>query len=128
MATRPTIDDFEAWNEEMARKYDPEDYHLHSSLAIRLIDRCRVKTVLRLAAASKNDKVLEVGCGAGNVLEQVKQSTLVGIGLSDFMLNKARRRLGPRVALVKANAEKLPFVDEVFGKIRDCSKRTLVQG
>jgi ubiquinone/menaquinone biosynthesis C-methylase UbiE len=109
---------FMAWNEEMARKYDPEAYHLRSNPLIRWIERRRVKTVATLLAARDQDQILEVGCGAGNVLEAVHRGQLVGIDLSVFLLNKARRRLVDRgVALCLANGEFLPFGDNRFEKL-----------
>jgi ubiquinone/menaquinone biosynthesis C-methylase UbiE len=118
---------FAQWNEEMAHKYDPEDYHLRSNFLIRWVERRRVKAILRFLDVNANengqdeneqDIVLEVGCGAGNVLEQVQSGQLHGIDLSTFLLNKSRSRLAHRQArLVQANAERLPFADGQFRKL-----------
>jgi 2-polyprenyl-3-methyl-5-hydroxy-6-metoxy-1,4-benzoquinol methylase len=106
---------FTQWNEEMARKYDPEAYHLRSNFPIRWIERRRVKAILHFLNASQQDAVLEVGCGAGNVLEQVSSNQLHGIDLSTFLIRKAQRRLAHRQAkLVQADAERLPFADGQF--------------
>jgi len=62
--------------------------------------------------------VLEVGCGAGNVLEQVRSGRLYGIDISAFLLQKSQRRLAHRQAkLVRSNAERLPFADRQFRKL-----------
>ena len=109
---------FMQWNEEMARKYDPEAYHLRSNLLIRWIEHRRVKAILRFLNARRQDTVLEVGCGAGNVLEQVPSSRLYGVDLSIFLLKKSQGRLAHRQArLVWANAERLPFADRQFRKL-----------
>lgn len=109
---------FIQWNEEMARKYDPEAYHLRSNSLIRWIERCRVKAILRFLNASHQDRVLEVGCGAGNVLEQILSNELYGIDLSASLLKKSQGRLAHRQAkLVRANAERLPFADRQFRKL-----------
>jgi ubiquinone/menaquinone biosynthesis C-methylase UbiE len=109
---------FVQWNDEMARKYDPEAYHLRSNFLIRWIERRRVKAILGFLKPSRQDNVLEVGCGAGNVLEQVPAGQLHGIDLSTFLLKKSQSRLAQRRAgLVLANAERLPFADEQFGRL-----------
>jgi ubiquinone/menaquinone biosynthesis C-methylase UbiE len=109
---------FAQWNEEMAHKYDPEAYHLRSNLLIRWIERRRVKAILRLLDTSQQDTVLEVGCGAGNVLEPVQSGRLYGIDLSAFLIEKSQSRLAHRQAkLVRANAERLPFADRQFRKL-----------
>lgn len=109
---------FMQWNEAMAHKYDPEAYHLHSNFLIRWIERRRVRTILQFLRASQEDSVLEVGCGAGNVLAQVPSNYLHGMDLSVFLLKKAQRRLATSEAgLSQANAERLPFADGQFHKL-----------
>jgi ubiquinone/menaquinone biosynthesis C-methylase UbiE len=106
------------WNEAMAHKYDPEAYHLRSNRLIRWIERRRVKAILHFLAASSSDTVLEVGCGAGNVLEQVRSRSLFGLDLSPFLLAKSQQRLAAKKAkLIQANAEKLPFVNGCFSRL-----------
>ena len=109
---------FIKWNEEMANKYDPEAYHLRSHFIIRWIERRRVKAILRFLQITEQDDVLEVGCGAGNVLEQIPNERLFGIDLSTFLLEKARVRLNDRSAnLIQANAERLPIEKRQFHAI-----------
>jgi ubiquinone/menaquinone biosynthesis C-methylase UbiE len=106
------------WNEEMARKYDPEAYHLHSNFLIRWIERRRVKAILRLLHTGPEEKVLEVGSGAGNVLEQIPSRRLYGIDLSAFLLKKSRKRLAHRQAtIIGGNAERLPFANGQFDRL-----------
>ena len=97
---------FEDWNEEMAQRYDPEAYHERSFILIRWLERLRVNVILAFLGSSQNHSVLEVGCGAGNVLERVNSNHRVGIDLSAFLLKKARKRLPVNVSLLMANAEK----------------------
>ena len=109
---------FVQWNEEMARKYDPEAYHLRSNFLIRWIERRRVKAILGFLKPNGQGNLLEVGCGAGNVLEQVPAGRLHGVDLSTFLLKKSQSRLAQRQAgLVLANAERLPFADGQFGRL-----------
>ncbi|HNU68874.1 MAG TPA: methyltransferase domain-containing protein [Myxococcota bacterium] len=112
-----TPDNFEAWNDEMGRKFDPDAYHNHPNPLIRNIERKRVRTVLKFIKPTEGQRVLEVGCGAGNVLEQIVGADLTGIDLSDHLLEKARERLRQRARLLKADAAALPFEDGWFGVV-----------
>jgi SAM-dependent methyltransferase len=99
----------------MARRYDPEAYHLRSNWLVRWIERRRVRAILHFLKATQGNEVLEIGCGAGNVLEQVGAAQLYGLDLSPYLLAKSQRRLAGRQAkLIQANAEKLPFVKDYF--------------
>src|SRR5437016_5644017 len=108
--------DFVAWNEEMVRRYDPDAYHTASPWPIRAIERMRVRAVVRLLGASAEARVLEVGCGGGNLLERVPGRRF-GVDLSGFILDKARRRLGVGVGLLRADAMRLPFGDGAFDRV-----------
>lgn len=109
---------FIQWNEEMAQKYDPEAYHLRSNFLIRWVERRRVKTILHFLNAGPQDIVLEVGCGAGNVLQQIPSNQLHGIDLSTFLIRKSQKRLAHRQAeLIQTNAERLPFADKKFHRL-----------
>lgn len=102
----------------MAHKYDPEAYHLRSNFLIRWIERRRVRTILRFLDARPDDPVLEVGCGAGNVLEQVSSQHLNGIDLSSSLLKKSQKRLSPQqVNLFQTDAARLSFADGKFRKL-----------
>ena len=77
-----------------------------------------MKAILDFLKPGEQDNVLEVGCGAGNVLEQVPAGQLHGIDLSTFLLKKSQSRLVQRQAgLVLANAERLPFADGRFERL-----------
>lgn len=114
-----TQEQFNEWNEEMAHKYDPETYHLHSNFLIRWIERRRVKTILKFLNTDLHDKVLEIGCGAGNILEQIPSRHLYGIDLSTFLIKKSQRRLAShqQAILALSNAEQLPFAKGRFCKL-----------
>jgi ubiquinone/menaquinone biosynthesis C-methylase UbiE len=108
---------FEDWNEEMARRYDPEAYHERSFILIRWMERMRVNVILAFINSSSNHSVLEVGCGAGNVLERVNSDHRVGIDLSTFLLNKAKKRLRTSASFAMANAEKIPLASAKFDRL-----------
>jgi ubiquinone/menaquinone biosynthesis C-methylase UbiE len=113
----PEADDFEAWNERMSRRYDPDLFHTKLPWVILFLERQRVNGVVKYVDAQADDRILEVGCGAGNVLERIPVGQLYGIDLSDYLLEKAKNRLGKRAIIEKAKAEDLPFEGGYFSKV-----------
>ena len=113
-----TPQQFVQWNEAMAQKYDPDAYHTRSNFFIRWIEKRRVSAIVDFLKTAPGEKVLEVGCGAGNVLEQIPAGALFGVDLSTYLLQKSRQRLGSQqVALLQADAQKLPFSTGKFQKV-----------
>jgi len=106
--------EFGAWNEEMVRRYDIERYYERSHPIVRWVEARRLKALRDLAAARPGDRLLEVGCGAGHVLDGFAQARRFGADLSETMLGRARRRLGGEVPLLRGNAERLPYADGSF--------------
>lgn len=107
IASSMNKEDFAEWNEKMAQEYNPEEYHASPNPIVRFIERKRVRIILRLMKARPDDRVLEVGVGAGNILEQVKAKYRVGLDLSPFLLERAKKRLGTGVQLILGDAEEL---------------------
>lgn len=105
---------FKEWNERMVRKYDPEAFHHHSNPLIRWIEGKRVRTIFRMADIEGKDRVLEIGCGAGNVIEQSPGGILFGVDLSTFILRKAKRNLDQRAHLFQGDAQNLPCGNRLF--------------
>jgi len=108
---------FSEWNEQMVEKYDIESYYSESNPVIRYVEKRRVSLVLKLLSPQENEKIFEVGCGAGHVLQGVSVGQLYGIDLSERMLSLARKRLGDKVELKKCNAGKIDYPDDFFDKI-----------
>jgi 2-polyprenyl-3-methyl-5-hydroxy-6-metoxy-1,4-benzoquinol methylase len=92
-----------AWNDAMFAAH-PTPYT--RGLA-RRIELARVRTVLGLATVRPEDRVLEIGCEAGNLLAAVPLSRrLVGADISPRALEAARARLDGRNAeLIQLDAE-----------------------
>lgn len=107
-------DDFAAWNEEMVARYDIERYYERAHPVVRWLERRRLAALMRLAAPRPGERVLEVGCGAGHVLERFDTCERTGIDLSTSMLHRTRRRLGTSIRLSRALADHLPFGDGAF--------------
>ena len=108
---------FTSWNERMVQKYDPDLYHHHKNPVIRWIEQKRVSTIIGYLHAGPEDRILEVGCGAGNIVDQVPTGRLHGTDLSKFILTKAQCRLSSRVSLTRAAGEMLPYRDACFDKV-----------
>jgi ubiquinone/menaquinone biosynthesis C-methylase UbiE len=106
--------DFVAWNETMAERYDIERYYERSHPVVRWLERQRLDAIVRLASPRPGDQVLEVGCGAGHVLERFAGLARTGIDLSAGMLRRIRRRLGRDVELTRGTADRLPFASGAF--------------
>ncbi len=107
-------DDFVAWNETMVERYDIERYYQTAHPIVRWLEQRRLAALRALAAAQPGERLLEVGCGAGHVLEQFAGTRRTGIDLSAGMMQRARRRLQHDVSLARAAADRLPFADGAF--------------
>lgn len=112
------VEDVERWNDVLARKYDIDDYYARSGFLIRWIERRRLRCIQDLIAATRNDRILEVGCGGGHVLRLFPGADLTGVDVSGEMLRKARRNLaGYRVRLLKGELKELDLPEGGFDKI-----------
>jgi ubiquinone/menaquinone biosynthesis C-methylase UbiE len=117
-SARVKPEDFRAWNDEMITKYDPDAFHHHSNPIIRYIEIKRVKAILRLIDKNHEEgRVLEVGCGAGNILEKVPSMNLFGIDISASILSKAKEKLREKAFLVQSDAQSLPCKGKTFTQV-----------
>ncbi len=114
---RPTEESFEKWNEEHAEKHDLEKFYNHPNFIFRYIENSRINKLIKLAEIKETDKVIEVGCGAGHILERVPRGKLYGIDISEIQIKRAKERLGNKVELAKSPGEKIPYEDKFFDKI-----------
>jgi len=117
METKKTFSDVVTWNEVMVEKYDPEAYHLHSPLPIRLIEKMRVGAVLEAVQSPSDSSILEIGCGAGNVMERLRDAKRFGVDLSFRMAARSRERLKNRIVVLQADGQRLPFSSNAFDGI-----------
>lgn len=109
--------EFAEWNERMIIRYDPDAFHHHPNPFVRFIERERVKSITKLIEDNVDESIIEVGCGAGNILEKIRNGKIFGVDISSFILIKARQKLKERVHIVQADAQNLPYRDKVFGQI-----------
>jgi ubiquinone/menaquinone biosynthesis C-methylase UbiE len=114
---RPTEDTFEKWNEAHAEKHDLDKFYNHPNSVFRYIENKRINKLIELAFISDSDKVLEVGCGVGHILERVPKGNLYGIDISDIQVKRATARLKGKAIIIKAPGEHIPYEDKFFDRI-----------
>jgi len=109
--------DVKTWNDEIGRAVRsgplpraPEPVRAPRRVATR-------GAYLRPARAGPGDRVLEVGCGAGHLLERLPAGRAVGLDLAESLLARAARRLGRRAALAQGDAGALPFATGAFDRV-----------
>ena len=77
-----------------------------------------IREMLRRLAPRPGDKVLDVGCGTGALLQALSLSfpgvVLAGVDLSSEMLGVARSKIASSVKLRQGRAESLPFESKAF--------------
>ena len=82
----------------------------------RAMDKFIERFINELLEPQPKERVLDIGCGAGNHLLFLNQLGLdiTGVDASPYMVNIARKRLGDRCNLKTGMAEDLPFDDNEF--------------
>ena len=82
----------------------------------RAIDRSIEQLILALLDPIPGQRILDIGCGAGNHLIIFNKLGLdiSGVDASPLMIRMAKERLGHRCTLKRGMAEDLPFSDNEF--------------
>lgn len=79
------------------------------------------KPIIENLQGKKIHSILDLGCGTGALLEQIRELNLAeelsGIDISAEMLKIAKSRLGNHATLILGDTEKLPFQDNSFDAI-----------
>ncbi|AEF96951.1 class I SAM-dependent methyltransferase [Methanotorris igneus] len=104
------------WNEH-AKNYDKIPAHGVNSEKDKKVVKNALKEILK-----RKMKILDVGCGTGflSLILAELGHEVVGIDLSEGMLNKAREKaknLGLDIEFMVGDAENLPFEDNTFDAI-----------
>lgn len=84
-----------------------------------------VRATLERLSLQPSDRVLDVGCGTGALLERLAKrhsaARLAGVDPVPEMLANARRKVPPEVELREGWAERLPFESEQFDVVVSCN-------
>lgn len=105
-----------------ATLHNASQYDFHTRLMGLGVNQANSKMISRMANIKRGDKVLDVGCGSGNLTLTAKRSagqsgTVNGIDASPEMIDVARRnakQTGIEAMFDVALIEKLPFGDSTF--------------
>lgn len=101
--------------ENSKKHFDESAEHYDVSFDGRFV-KPMYKKLLEALENLPEGRLLDVGCGNGNVLAEItnKRLTLAGIDLSPAMIRIAKERLGERAELRVGDAEMLPYEDGQF--------------
>ena len=79
------------------------------------------KKIIKEVAVKRNSKILDTGCGTGELLKQLllekKNLKLYGIDVSDKMLEVAGRKLNNKANLKLSSVEKMDFKNNSFNYV-----------
>ena len=96
--------------DKQASVYDTSDYSKYPRECYTF--------VMKALAGIEFDKILDLGCGTGAILEQIgdtyNSAELYGVDLSENMIEQAKWRLESKATLSTGDAENLPFADNTF--------------
>ncbi len=105
-----------------ATLHNASQYDFHTSLMGLGVNQSNSKMVVEMAMIKPGDKVLDVGCGSGNLTLTAKKYTgksgsVYGIAAAPEMIEVARKKasqLRTEVVFDVGLIEKLPFADATF--------------
>lgn len=96
--------------DKQASVYDTSDYSKYP--------RECYPYVIEALKGIKFNRVLDLGCGTGVILEQINRinnsAELYGIDLSEKMIDQAKQRLSSKASLLTGDAENLPYENDSF--------------
>lgn len=79
--------------------------------------KCMYDEIINRILQINPHKILDLGCGNGNILKTLEEKTdadLYGLDLSENMIKEAEKNLNSDVNLTIGDAEKLPYSDNKF--------------
>ena len=109
--------EFKTWNDCMMRVHNNEAFHASSNFLVRHLATWRVAAIKRLLNCRANDRILDIGCGAGIILAGLNSNFKTGVDLCQRLLERARARCGPRTTLLEGSAEHLAFESGSFDRV-----------
>lgn len=110
-----------AWNDLMFGKH-PTPYQGIAGF----IENYRIKSILKGIRQQKGERILEIGCEAGNLLYAIEkafpQAHLWGMDISKKALEKARQKLSNKVQFIQADITQVINWQEAPPDIIICSE------
>jgi len=101
-----------------------EQYDQHTPVQQLVIEQL-LKIIEQHTSAKKPQRILDIGCGTGRLLEQVgycyQTAALAGLDLAPNMIKQAAERLPETVCLMHGDAEDLPFQSNCFDLVLSSS-------
>ena len=86
----------------------------YSNQAVDFIKNKRLELIKK--NINKSDKILEIGCGSGNLLKNINCDNISGLDISPLMIEECKKIM-PKSKFVTGDAENLPFKDNSFDKV-----------
>jgi len=102
---------------------EPDRLYIHGESdaeSQRLLEQAEILSKWVLDDLDLDGRVLEIGIGVGAETRLYRKKfpvRVVGVDYSMHQLQRARRNLGPEVALVRASGARLPFPDDMFDHV-----------
>ena len=101
------------YKENVKKKFD-ELAPSYSNNAIDFIKKKRLELIKK--DINKNDKIIEIGCGSGNLLKHLECDNISGVDISPLMIEECKKIL-PKGKFLTGDAENLQFKDNTFDKV-----------
>ena len=109
-----------SWNEIWNKKYSKSDSYSHVNAGFDFLSIVQWKNLVKiftdLLIIKKDSQILDVGCGEGAFLEQIKEyKSISGIDLSENAIFKINTKMKGDFKVSQAN--NLPFEDNYFDTV-----------
>jgi ubiquinone/menaquinone biosynthesis C-methylase UbiE len=109
-------------NEYYSKRFSPELYINDSSAIVRYFEVKRIRKIVNLINPEKHNHILDVGCGAGDILMEIEKQKqfnlkLFGVDASNYMVERSRKRVLSGTVIENAVSEKIPYDNSSFDKI-----------
>ncbi|WP_455541996.1 class I SAM-dependent methyltransferase [Intestinibacter sp.] len=78
---------------------------------------CMYQEIIHRVRNLKGEKILDLGCGNGNIISMLKkerEASYYGLDISENMIKEAKKKCGEDVNFTVGDAESLPYSDNQF--------------
>lgn len=111
--------EFKEWNEKMFVRYNNERLYHHPNPLIRYTENKRIQLIVKMLSPFETDRILDVGCGEGYVMDHIKRGNILGEDISSTAISSAKEKLRNKsnMHLIKSNVQNMPLKDNIFDKV-----------